>query len=154
VEDDPRRNDPRTVAFHETGHGVVAHWLGLKVVSIVIHDGVRPGGQFDGAPTDDPVLAGKVALGGPHAEKIYQDRNVGGHFPLYYMGDDDKAWAWKHAQAAHPGNNAVAGVSQDEWRTEVDALLRARWDDVITVALALEQSGSLTGEDIEGLLGD
>jgi hypothetical protein len=76
------------------------------------------------------------------------NRNVGGHFPLYYMGDDDKAWAWKHAQGARPGNNAAAGVTQDEWRTEIDDLLRSRWDDVITVALALEQSGSLTGEDI------
>ena len=92
-----RTGSPDAEAWHEAGHALVAHWLGGRVVSLSLE--VDDDG-FDGrasvewrrlAADEISDRSGRVALGGPLAELVFQ-------------GDVD------------PTDAATVSAWEDDWR--------------------------------------
>ena len=149
---EPRRNAVRAYAFHEAGHALLAVWLRVPVSDVEIYDDGSLHGVFKGGQTDDPVAAGKIALGGPHAEKMYQDEEIGGHFPLYYNAPQDREAAVASARAAVAYSDGSLAELLADWRLEVDERLLAGWDQLTVVAEQLERRRRLTGDEVAEIL--
>jgi hypothetical protein len=129
------RKKPSDLALHEAGHAVIARRLGIACSGVVIR---KDGGVARIAPPRDRdavrsyavcVFAGGVACNG-------------------MPSGQDMALIWASAETAGFDKAAVA-----EWRDRAEALVTKHRADIETVAGALEARRSLTGDEIDALIG-
>lgn len=133
----PTRDHDRSTAVHEAGHAVIAYVLGIPV------DGVALGEHGHGSTAvrsgDRPSLDVAAAIfAGPIAESRWCPDSPGGE-----ASDEDRL----HQLLARDPFDVRAAADAAE------ALLELHAADVEAVAEALIQRGSLSGREIDALLG-
>ena len=158
------RHRPRAeVAYHESGHVLVAHATRRRVASATVEPRGEVAGQVavagavaaiaaPASPPNDGVLAlGHIVqvafrLGGPEAERLAMGTESG--------GDRDRA----QADALLGEAARLIALPDAWWRDYVSAsvatCLRMNWPGVECVTAALLDRGTLAGEDVHTLLRD
>jgi hypothetical protein len=103
---------PKRVAFHEAGHAVVAHAVGLTTTYIRVGWVVLPPGHPDN-PTKEPLDSGGFHRIAPNLAAEVQAKLDGGEA----LTAAEREWALQHFVVCFAGpiaESAVAAVSRDE----------------------------------------
>lgn len=134
-----------TTGWHESGHCAVALALGEVSITKV---SLRPGRVRFVAPIEDPLLDLAVRLGGHVAEQLaFPDEDFDFSDDIYA---DDRARSDLAAYAI-TGDIATMAAKVAEVRLFVAGLLIEHWNAVEAITLALLQSGTLSGADLDPL---
>jgi hypothetical protein len=142
-----KARDAEMAAYHEAGHAVIAHMLGVKVrqVSIDEHGNRTQIGGF-GRGEDRIERAIIVNLAGPYAQRRHAPRSRwrhGNHFGSNSGADFDNV---TDLIFNLHGNNKV---SEAYWRyveARAEALVEQHWKKIDAVAQVLLRKHLITGD--------
>lgn len=139
-------------AYHEAGHAVVAHYLGIGIHRVTIvpdHDcagALDHGDLFCGPGSDRAKLerAIQFCLAGPLAQKRFDGRN---YRQRHGRGDYDCASGLARYLA---GSSEREYLQYQERRTWT--LIDRWWDDIGRVARALVERDQLDGAEVKDII--
>ena len=130
---------PMAVACHEAGHAVAAHVLGHPIRSATLAlVWTRP---------RDARAAVLIALAGPAAEIVHAGHAAPERERLW-----STAWATDRRNALR-ALDGVDGADLDFALRRATKLVCEHWDWVIRLARVLRETGELSGDQINALIG-
>jgi hypothetical protein len=141
------------IAYHEAGHAVVTLRLGYKVTEVTIKRDKRAEGRANiiklGGPTSDGIkidLAGMIAESLINPTTSFRDQCKNG-------GRSDWRSALKLARELAFFNETKPGIIIEEFVKRTTALVRQHEQAIANVAAALLERETLTGGEVERLIG-
>ena len=127
-------------SFHEAGHAVAASVLGQPIKQATM----------DGVTTLVKVGCGQarrneaiIAMAGPAAEARAKS---------YSAEQSEELWNTVWAVDKENAKRRLAGAGTEHAMRQARWIVEDNWDAVTKVAEALEKHGTLSGEDVAGLL--
>ncbi len=146
--------EQRTAAcFHESGHAVVAHRLGVPVTFASVDD--VDGSGVVNTPMSSARADIQVRLAGPAAEGRYCElvRATRREWALRRVQcDEDKVTAFRTATAECGGDPHQGKALIDQLQSQAEAELARSWCRVARFADALAREGKLTGPALDEIL--
>jgi ATP-dependent Zn protease len=138
-----------SAAYHEAGHAVAVERLGYPVLQATI----RVSDDFAGAVTWDvpghlPLTdRAVIAMAGEIAQRLRYGRLT----TCEWLGCSQDAQNWRTLVEGLPAESAERALRHT--RRETRRMLREHWADVESVAQALIERETLTGDEVRALLG-
>ena len=127
-------------SFHEAGHAVAASVLGQPIKQATM-DGVTTLVKVgcDQARRNEAI----IAMAGPAAEARAQS---------YSQEKSEELWSTVWAVDKENCKRQLGGAGTEHAMRQARWIVEDNWDAVTKVAEALEKHGTLSGEDVAGLL--
>jgi hypothetical protein len=148
---EPPWNERLAPCVHEAGHAVIAHALGVQVISLI----TNPDGSGQSLIKEaDPRTEVKIRVAGVISELRYCEL-VGGcppdrHPTLSTSDDNERAWA--AAKELCSGSLAAASTLLVNMQSDVETMVAGWWSRIERVAIALCEAGRLTSQPLADLL--
>ena len=152
IKDDDDEPNIKHIAYHEAGHAVIGLALGYDVGSVTIRPTDRYFGRARVTAPDGPIDREKeikVDLAGLLAGRLID------HLPLKELIANGSATGdWKHAwKTARLLNPRQAEILICSLMLETEALIRDYQQTIASVATALLEHETLTGDEIRRIAG-
>jgi len=136
------------VAFHEGSHACLHRYFGHEVQELAIrpeqHCKLRVGQEVEGLDYIIGCCAGKAAVDRWYGYKAKSDDN--------WRASKDRAQALKAALHLSDGDNEAAELLVWWGERRADILVEQQWGQIHSLAFALLEHDSLTGEAVNAIL--